>query len=173
MTPPTTPNQTSKTDGAAGVNRRVAKRIEVVNERAASDEPGAFDFVVEGGTSGDPTLGLLASYLGAAAAQRSAALDLSLDVTRVVVEVEHEGARSDGGTVDPADGDDLWRATPEQPSPRVRALVEADTDEPTDHLTTWRDQLVGDEIPFSMVPGLVGIDLLVRAQSRGRVRSTD
>jgi hypothetical protein len=173
MTPPTTPNQTSETDGATVTNRRVARRIEAINERAGSAEQDAFDFVVEGGTSDDLTLGLLASYLGASAARRSAALDLSLDVSRVVIEVEHGGARSDGGIVDPPDGGDLWRATPTESSARVRALVEADTQESSDRLAVWRDQLVGDDIPFSMVPGLIGVDLLVTARSPGRTRPTD
>jgi hypothetical protein len=151
----------------------VAKRIEAVNERAQSDERGAFDFVVDGGTSDDLTLGLLASYLGAAAARRSVALDISLDVRRVVVEIERGEARSDGGTVGPAGENELWRATPEQAPTRVRALVEAHTDESADRLATWRDQLVGDDIPFSMVPGLAGVDLLVTPRAAAARHARD
>lgn len=161
MTPPTTPNQSSSAEGSLAATRRVTARIEAVNERAPSAETGAFDFTVEGGIPADPTLGLLASYLGAAAAHQSAALELALDVSRVVVEVEAEAARSDGGTVESPGESDLWRATPERATNRVRALVEAHTDEPTDRLVAWRDRLVGDGVPFSMVPGLVGVDLLV------------
>lgn len=161
MTPPTTPNQSSSAEGTAVVNRRVVKRIEAVNECVSSPERGGFDFVVHGGTADDLSLGLLASYFGAAAARQSAALDLALDVSRVVVEVEHGVTRSDGGTVERPGEGDVWQATPEQPRSRVRALVEAHTDESTDRLVTWRDHLVGDDVPFSMVPGLVGVDLLV------------
>lgn len=165
MTPPTTSNQSSSVEGAEVVTRRVVKRIEAINERVSSAEQGAFDFVVEGGTADDLTLGLLASYLGAAAARRSTALDIALDVSRVVVEVEQGIVRSDGGTIESPGENTLWRATPEQAPVRVRALVEAHTDESADRLVAWRDQLVGDDVPFSMVPGLVGIDLLVTPSS--------
>ncbi|WP_142858724.1 hypothetical protein [Salinigranum halophilum] len=165
MTPPTTPNQTSNVGGAAVVNRRVVKRIEARNERASSPGRGAFDFVVEGGTADDLTLGLLASYLGAAAARRSATLDIALDVSRVVVEVEHGRAQSDGGAVESPGEDGHWRAGRERTPRRVRAIVEAHTDGSTDRLTAWRDQLVGDDVPFEMVPGLVGVDLLVTPRS--------
>ncbi len=160
MTPPTTPNQLSTAESAAVVIRRVTKRIEAVNECVPSDETGAFDFVVDGETFDDPALGLLASYLGAAAARHSAALDIPLDVSRVVVEVEGEAARFDGGTVESLGENGLWRATSPEPN-RVRALVVAHTDEATDCLAAWRDRLVGDDVPFSMVSGLVGVDLLV------------
>jgi hypothetical protein len=164
MTPPTTPNQTSTAEPPV-VTRRVTKRIEAVNERVPSAEADAFDFVVEGGTPEDPALGLLASYLGAAAAHRSAALDIALEVNRVVVEVEGETTRSDGGTVDSPGEDGLWHAAPPRAATRVRALVEAHTDEPAGRLAAWRDQLVGDDVPFSMVPGLVGVDLLVTTRA--------
>lgn len=165
MTPPTTSNQSPSAEGAAVVTRRLVKRIEAVNERASNAEQNAFDFVVEGGSADDLTLGLLASYLGAAAARRSSALDIALNVSRVVIEVERGVVRSDGGTVDPSGENDLWRATPEEVPTRVRALVEAHTNESTDRLVAWRDQLVGDDVPFSMVPSLVGIDLLVTPTS--------
>ncbi|WP_372911190.1 hypothetical protein [Salinigranum sp.] len=167
MTPPTTPDQPSTTEPPA-VTRRVTKRIEAVNECASSAEAGAFDFAVEGGSPEDPALGLLASYLGVAAAHRSAALGLALDVNRVVVEVEGGTTRSDGGTVDSPGEDGFWRAAPPRATTRVRALVEAHTDEPADRLAAWRDHLVGDDVPFSMVPGLVGVDLLVTTRAGGR-----
>jgi hypothetical protein len=165
MTPPTIPDQPSTAEPPT-VTRRVTKRIEAVNERVSSAEAGAFDFAVEGGTPDDPALGLLASYLGVAAADRSAALGLALDVNRVVVEVEGGTTRSDGGTVDFPGEDGFWRAAP--PRAATRALVEAHTDEPADRLAAWRDQLVGDDVPFSMVPGLVGVDLLVTTRGGGR-----
>ncbi|WP_162562464.1 hypothetical protein [Salinigranum rubrum] len=160
MTPPTTPNQSSNAERAAVVNRHVTKRIEAVNECDPSDDPGAFDFVVEGDSFDEPALGLLASYLGAAATHHSTALDIAVDVRRVVVEVEGGMTRFDGGAVEPPGENDLWRATPTEQS-RVRALIEAHTDDSADRLAVWRDRLVGDDVPFSMVPGLVGVDLLV------------
>ena len=152
MTPPTTPNRSSNAERAAVVNRHVTKRIEAVNECVPSDETGAFDFVVEGDALDDPAFGLLARH--------SAALGIALDVSRVVVEVEGGTARFDGGAVEPLGENGLWRATPTESS-RIRALVEAHTDESPDRLAVWRDRLVGDDVPFSMVPGLVGVDLLV------------
>ena len=92
-------------------------------------------------------------------------IDIALDVSRVVVEVEHGRARSDGGAVESPGENGHWRAGLEQTPNRVRALIEAHTDESTDRLTAWRDQLVGDDVPFEMVPGLVGVDLLITPRS--------
>jgi hypothetical protein len=163
MKTPTTPEPSSDAERTPRVRDRVLHRVEARNELTAADAPGAFDFAVDDEAGG--SLGILASYLGAAACRLSFSLGLAVDVSRVVVEVERPATRSDGGTValcDPA-GDDrsagATAGTETRPS-RVRALVEARTDEPTAALATWRDRLVADPVPFSMVPGLVGVDLV-------------
>lgn len=163
MAPPTTSNRLPGDDDTAVVSRRVIRRVEAKNERAGDSAPGAFDFAVEGGTPEDLSLGLMASYLGARAACQSAALDLTVDVERVAVEVERDTTRSDGGTATPDVGDvgPTWSPDAARSSNRVRAVVEARADESPRNLAAWRDRLVDDDVPFSMVPGLVGVDIIV------------
>ena len=160
----TPPEPSSDAERTPRVRDRVRHRVEARNELTATDAPGAFDFAVDD-EAGGSTLGILASYLGAAACRQSFSLGLAVDVSRVVVEVERPATRSDGGTVsldDPAGDDGLpgvTAGTGTRPN-RVRALVEARTAEPTAALATWRDRLVADPVPFSMVPELVGVDLI-------------
>jgi hypothetical protein len=176
MKTPTTPEPSSDAERTPRVRDRVLHRVEARNELTATDAPGAFDFAVAD-EAGGSSLGLLASYLGAAACRQSFSLGLAVDVSRVVVEVERPAARSDGGTapLDDHAGDDGRpgvTAGPETRPNRVRALVEARTDEPTAALATWRERLVADPVPFSMVPGLVGVDL-VCASTTGREPAGD
>jgi hypothetical protein len=161
---PTTPDQSSDAEPVARMNGRVVQRIEARNELSAADAPDAFDFVVDD-SDDDSTLGILASYLGAAACRQSQSLDLTIDVSRVTVEVERPPTRSDGGTAErdgAADGVGADRSpTAGTPPARVRALVEARTAEPAETLAAWRDRILADHVPFSIAPGLVGVDLLV------------
>jgi hypothetical protein len=162
---PTTPDQSSDAEPVARMNGRVLRRIEARNELTAADAPDAFDFVVDD-SDDDSTLGILASYLGAAACRQSRPLDLTIDVSRVTVEVERPPTRSDGGTGEhdgaAADGVGADRILTAETAPaRVRALVEARTAEPAETLAAWRDRILADRVPFSIVPGLVGVDLLV------------
>ena len=170
MKTPTPSEPSSDAERTPRVRDRVLHRVEARSELTATDAPGAFDFAVED-EAGGSTLGILASYLGAAACRQSFSLDLAVDVSRVTVEVERPATRSDGGTVsldDPTEDDGrlgVTAGTETRPN-RVRALVEARTAEPTAALATWRERLVADPVPFSMVPGLVGVDLICTSTPR-------
>jgi hypothetical protein len=177
MDPPTTPDQSSDAESVAWTNDRVLRRIEARNELTAADAPDAFDFVVDD-SDDDSTLGILASYLGAAACRQSRSLDLTIDVSRVTVEVERPPTRSDGGTAErdsaAADGVGTDRVpAPDASSARVRALVEARTAEPAETLAAWRDLILADRVPFSIAPDLVGVDLLVASTAVGVADASD
>jgi hypothetical protein len=179
-------NSSTTSDGRTGsergaeVRRRVRRRIEARNELAAADAPGAFDFRVDDRAMDGLGVGILASYLGAAACGQSFALGLVIDVGRVVVEIEDPPTRSGGGT--PArdagardhdhDRNHDHDRDHDRDATRVRALVEAHTDEPADAIARWRGRLVADHLPFAIVPELVGLDVLVTSTPTASRRSS-
>ncbi|WP_152041778.1 hypothetical protein [Salinigranum salinum] len=173
---PTTPDQSPNAEPVARTNGRVLRRIEARNELTAADAPDAFDFVVDD-SDDDSTLGILASYLGAAACRQSQSLDLTIDVSRVTVEVERPPTRSDGGMAErdgTAAGVGADRRSAAETSPaRVRALVEARTAESAETIAAWRDRILADCVPFSIAPGLVGVDLLVASTAAGVADASD
>lgn len=141
-------------------------RVEARNGLVGRGPPEAFDFVVEDAGT-DPTLGILAIYLGAAACQQSRSFAHDVDVDRVLVEAERPTTRSDGGTDSPG-GD----ATNAEVSPRqVHAVVEVRNTIPSGVCGALGDRLGADRVPFSIVPDFVGVDVRVspRAGSRRAV----
>jgi hypothetical protein len=110
--------------------------------------------VVEGSGT-DPALGILATYLGAAACEQSRTLAHGVDVDRVLVEVERPSPLPDGGT--DWSGDGVTSAG--EPPRRVRAVVEVLTAAPTDVCGVLGDRLGADRVPVSIVPDLVGVEV--------------
>lgn len=96
MTAPIT-HRTLADDGSDDSTHRTVGRVEARNTRQGGDD-SRFDFAVDSDPNVDGLLGLSVSYLAAAATEQSASLDLSLDVRRIVLDVERPRGRPDGGT---------------------------------------------------------------------------
>ena len=170
MTAPTN-HRTPTDDGPDDSTHRTVGRVEARNTREAGDD-SRFDFDVDSDPHVDGLLGLSVSYLAAAATEQSAALDFSLDVSRIVLHVERPRARPDGGTKasgglqsDAVESPDRTKTPDQAHSPthtaetRVRATIEVRTDASAAQFDAWQKRLREDGLPSTITPELAALEI--------------